>query len=125
MLPVPVRRKTKTKSFRFTEFQCNCLGHLNVMKLLVQHGANVNHKTKTLSTPLRAACFDGIIKSNLFCLREEKNFDFFFVGRLDIVKYLVAHNAEINLGNTYNNTCLMISSYKGHTDVVSVDIFFL
>lgn len=77
-------------------------GHLNIVKLLRQHGANVNHKTKTNSTPLRAACFDG---------------------RLDIVKYLVAHNADINLANTYNNTCLMISAYKGHADVVS-KIFF-
>lgn len=41
-----------------------------------------------------------------------------FSGHLDIVKYLVAHNAEINLANAYNNTCLMISAYKGHTDVV-------
>ncbi|XP_055311305.1 protein fem-1 homolog B isoform X3 [Sitodiplosis mosellana] len=72
-------------------------GHLNVIKLLIQYGANVNHKTKTHSTPLRAACFDG---------------------HLDIVKYLVAHSAEINLANVYNNTCLMISAYKGHTDVV-------
>lgn len=72
-------------------------GHLNVVKLLVQSGANVNHQTKTKSTPLRAACFDG---------------------RLDIVKYLVTHNADINLANAFNNTCLMISSYKGHTEVV-------
>jgi hypothetical protein len=34
-------------------------GHLNVIKLLVNHGANVNHRTDTDSTPLRAACFDG------------------------------------------------------------------
>lgn len=34
-------------------------GHLNVIKLLIQYGANVNHKTRTHSTPLRAACFDG------------------------------------------------------------------
>lgn len=34
-------------------------GHLNVVKLLVQHGADVNQKTRTQSTPLRAACFDG------------------------------------------------------------------
>lgn len=34
------------------------------------------------------------------------------------MKYLVAHSAEINLANVYNNTCLMISAYKGHTDVV-------
>lgn len=72
-------------------------GHLNVVKLLVQSGSNVNHLTDTHSTPLRGACFDG---------------------RLDIVHYLVSHNADINITNTYNNTCLMISSYKGHTDVV-------
>lgn len=71
---------------------------MNVVKLLVQHGANVNHLTDTHSTPLRGACFDG---------------------RLDIVHYLVSHNADINIANTYNNTCLMISSYKGHTDIVS------
>lgn len=57
----------------------------------------MNHKTNTDSTPLRAACFDG---------------------RLDIVQYLVNHNADVNLPNAYNNTCLMISSYKGHPDVV-------
>lgn len=59
----------------------------------------MNHATKTLSTPLRAACFDG---------------------RLDIVKYLVRHGADIHKANKYNNTCLMIASYKGHLDVVSV-----
>lgn len=72
-------------------------GHLNIVKMLVKHGANVNHCTDTNSTPLRAACFDG---------------------RLDIVQYLVNHNADINLPNIYNNTCLMISSYKGQTDCV-------
>lgn len=58
----------------------------------------MNHQTKTLSTPLRAACFQG---------------------RLDIVSYLVAQGAEVNMTNAYNNTSLMISAYKGHTDVVS------
>ncbi|KAG5677884.1 hypothetical protein PVAND_007601 [Polypedilum vanderplanki] len=72
-------------------------GHLNIVKMLVKHGANVNHCTDTNSTPLRAACFDG---------------------RLDIVQYLVNHNADLNLPNIYNNTCLMISSYRGHDDVV-------
>ena len=72
-------------------------GHLNVVRTLVERKANVNHATKTNSTPLRAACFDG---------------------RLDIVKYLVEHNADIHLSNKYNNTCLMIASYKGHLEVV-------
>ncbi|XP_075980950.1 protein fem-1 homolog B [Anticarsia gemmatalis] len=72
-------------------------GHLGIVKRLVRGGANVNHATKTLSTPLRAACFDG---------------------RLDIVKYLVRHGADIHKANKYNNTCLMIAAYKGHLDVV-------
>ncbi|KAJ8928940.1 hypothetical protein NQ314_018428 [Rhamnusium bicolor] len=75
-----------------------CAGHLNICKTLVKAGADVNHPTKTNSTPLRAACFDG---------------------RLDIVKYLTYHNANIHIANKYNNTCLMIASYKGHLDVVS------
>lgn len=74
-------------------------GHLGIVKRLVRANANVNHATKTLSTPLRAACFDG---------------------RLDIVKYLVRHGADIHKANKYNNTCLMIAAYKGHLDVVSV-----
>lgn len=47
-------------------------GHLNVIKLLIQYGANVNHKTKTHSTPLRAACFDGrcfIVLEYRYCAR--------------------------------------------------------
>uniref|UniRef100_A0A1A9WWI7 Protein fem-1 homolog B n=1 Tax=Glossina brevipalpis TaxID=37001 RepID=A0A1A9WWI7_9MUSC len=73
------------------------LGHLQVVKLLVQKGADVNHNTKAQSSPLRAACY---------------------AGRLDIVKYLIDHGADINLGNKYNNTCIMIAAYKGHEHVV-------
>ncbi|XP_018327967.1 protein fem-1 homolog B isoform X2 [Agrilus planipennis] len=73
-------------------------GHLNVVKTLVKAGADVNHPTRTNSTPLRAACFDG---------------------RLDIVKYLTDHSADIHIANKYNNTCLMIAAYKGHLDIVS------
>ncbi|XP_073509569.1 protein fem-1 homolog B [Phyllobates terribilis] len=72
-------------------------GHYEVVKLLVGHGANVNHTTVTNSTPLRAACFDG---------------------RLDIVQFLVENDANISIANKYDNTCLMIAAYKGHTDVV-------
>lgn len=74
------------------------LGHLNIVKELVKAGADVNHPTKTNSTPLRAACFDG---------------------RLDIVTYLTQHKADIHIANKYNNTCLMIAAYKGHIDIVS------
>lgn len=68
------------------------------MKSLVRSGASINHPTKTNSTPLRAACFDG---------------------SLDVVKYLTAHDGDIHMANKFNNTCLMIAAYKGHLDVVS------
>lgn len=65
---------------------------MNVVKTLVRAGADINHATLTQSTPLRAACFDG---------------------RLDIVKYLVDHGADVHKLNKYNNSCLMIAAYKG------------
>lgn len=68
-------------------------GHINIVKLLVRHGANVNSTTKTNSTPLRAACFDG---------------------HFEIVKYLVAHGADVEVANRHGHTCLMISCYKGN-----------
>jgi ankyrin repeat protein len=34
-------------------------GHLEVCKLLINHGVNVNQTTNTNSTPLRGACYDG------------------------------------------------------------------
>lgn len=53
----------------------------------------ISYRTKTNSTPLRAACFDG---------------------HFEIVKYLVAHGADIEVANRHGHTCLMISCYKGH-----------
>merc|ERR550519_3148288 len=72
-------------------------GHQNIVELLVAAGADVNHVTRTNSTPLRAACFEG---------------------RIDIVRFLCENNADFSIANKYNNTCLMISCYKGHQAVV-------
>ena len=80
-------------------------GHLPIVKFLVKSGADVNHTTKSNSTPLRAACFDG---------------------RADIVKYLIEEGkADFNIANKFNNTCLMIASFNGHLNVVRyVKIYF-
>ncbi|CAH1796176.1 unnamed protein product [Owenia fusiformis] len=72
-------------------------GHLEIVKLLVENGADVNHKTASNSTPLRAACFDGRVK---------------------IVQYLLKKKADLTITNNYKNTCLMISCYKGHRECV-------
>jgi ankyrin repeat protein len=82
-------------------------GHLKVVKILIRAGANVNHLTKSGSTPLRAACFEG---------------------RLDVVKYLIAHGAKVDLCNEFNNSCLMLAAYRGNINVrlqiTSLSVFF-
>ena len=71
-------------------------GHLPIVKFLVKSGADVNHTTKSNSTPLRAACFDG---------------------RADIVKYLIEEGkADFNIANKFNNTCL--ASLNVHLNVI-------
>ncbi|XP_074649894.1 protein fem-1 homolog C-like [Tubulanus polymorphus] len=72
-------------------------GHLQIVKLLVGHGSDVNKTTYTNSTPLRAACFDG---------------------HYDVVRYLIQNDADIEIANRHGHTCLMISCYKGHNKIV-------
>ncbi|KAL2743082.1 protein fem-1 CG6966-like isoform X1 [Vespula maculifrons] len=74
-------------------------GHIELVKLLVQRGANVNSTTKTNSTPLRAACFDG---------------------HFEIVRFLVKNGADIEMANRHGHTCLMIACYRGHIDIAKL-----
>ncbi|KAH9413730.1 protein fem-1 homolog C [Dermatophagoides pteronyssinus] len=73
-------------------------GNIDCVKLLIEHGANVNCTTYTNSTPLRAACFDG---------------------HFEIVKYLVENGADIEIANKLGHTCLMISCFKRHYNIAS------
>ena len=72
-------------------------GYFNLVKLLVESGAEVNHATASNSNPLRPACFDG---------------------RLDIVEYLVDHGADMDMPNKDKFTCLMTACYQRHTCII-------
>lgn len=50
-----LKQKIETLSFL-------CLGHGEIVKILIDHGANVNIKSSTGSTPLHEAGMLGIIK---------------------------------------------------------------
>ena len=82
-----------------TALWCACsFEFFDIVQILVRIGnADVNHATETLSTPIRAACFNGNRK---------------------IVKFLVDNGADYTIANKYDNTCLMIASYNGNLDVV-------
>ena len=73
-------------------------GHVEVVRSLLDAGAEVNHPTTSKSTPLRGACFDG---------------------HLDVVTLLLDAGAEPNVGNRLNQTPLMIASGRGHARVVA------
>lgn len=74
------------------------MGQFEIIKLLVEEGnANVNHLSVTRSSPLRAASY---------------------IGNLDIVQYLIAHDADMKLVRDGNYTNLMLCAYRGHTNMV-------
>ena len=63
-------------------------GRLNVIKCLVENGADVNAASDSGSTPVRSACF---------------------MTHMEIVKYLVEHGADILKPNFNGGTCLINS----------------
>ncbi|CAF1237444.1 unnamed protein product [Didymodactylos carnosus] len=72
--------------------------HLNIVKLLLHYGANINHFTLTYSTPLRAATFNNQLK---------------------IVQLLVANGAAIDIQNkSHGDTCLVLAASKGLREIV-------
>ena len=73
------------------------VGHLGLVKLLVEYGANINSKTIANSTPLRAACYSGY---------------------LNIVEFLIEHGADINTLNYAKATSLSLACGKEHYSVV-------
>jgi Fem-1 family protein b len=68
------------------------------VKLLVEHGANVNHTTKTHSTPIRGACYNG---------------------NVDMARYLIENGADIHANNKNNETNLMVSANYNHIHMVT------
>jgi ankyrin repeat protein len=70
---------------------------LDVTRVLIEQGANIDHVDKKVRTPL---------------LRVSE------AGHLDIVRYLVEGGADIDKANNYGDTPLLLASYRGHLDIV-------
>ncbi|KAJ7813914.1 ankyrin repeat-containing domain protein [Mycena leptocephala] len=74
-------------------------GHTEVVKLLVEHGADVNTIDTDYDTALHYASTHG---------------------RKDVVKVLVQHGIHGNAMNKTNQTTLHMASINGHTEVVKL-----
>jgi Fem-1 family protein b len=69
------------------------INNFQIVQLLVKYGANVNHTTKTNSTPLRGACYNG---------------------NVDMARFLIKHGAAIHIAKENNETNLMVSVWHNH-----------
>ncbi|XP_065915856.1 protein fem-1 homolog C-like [Dysidea avara] len=65
------------------------MGHFEVVKVLVKHGADINHTTKSNSTPIRGAAYDG---------------------HTAIVEYLANEGADIHKANNCGQSPLSIAA---------------
>src|ERR1700722_13266626 len=70
---------------------------LEIVKLLVEHGAYVNHTTITNSTPLRGACYNG---------------------NVNMARYLIENGADVRITKEYNDTNLAVSVFRKHVQMV-------
>ncbi|CAF0749022.1 unnamed protein product [Rotaria sp. Silwood1] len=74
------------------------INNFDIVKLLVEHGANVNHRTKSNSTPLRGACYNG---------------------NVEMARYLIERGADAHLAKENNDTNLMVSVCHKHLNMVT------
>lgn len=74
-------------------------GHVEIIRLLIQHNADVNAQSSTGNTPLMYACA---------------------AGRVDAVKELLAAGANIEDHNENGHTPLMEAASAGYVEVAKV-----
>lgn len=74
-------------------------GHLDIVKLLLNHNADVNAHCATGNTPLMFACAGG---------------------QVDVVKVLLKHGANVEEQNENGHTPLMEAASAGHVEVAKV-----
>ena len=105
-------------------------GKLDVVKFLIEKGANVNAKCKNDYTPLCIAAEKGKLDVVKFLIEKGANVDkknkngwtplhvAAKEGILDVVKYLTENGANINAKTNDDKTPLYIAAKNGHSEVV-------
>ena len=80
-------------------FTASFKNNIEIVSLLLNHGANVNQANNYGQTPLYVACLNGDVK---------------------VVSLLLKHGANVNQANNNGETPLHIASYLVHIEIVSL-----
>lgn len=78
-------------------------GHIEIIELLLKHGADVNAQSSTGNTPLMYACAGGHVGA---------------------VQLLLAHGANVEDHNENGHTPLMEAASAGHVTVAKVNMLY-
>ncbi|GAB6028256.1 hypothetical protein CHUAL_002439 [Chamberlinius hualienensis] len=106
-------------------------GHLDIVKLLITHNADVNAQSSSGNTPLMYACAGGHEEVAKFLLESGANvedhnenghtplMEAASAGHVGVAKILLDHGAGVNThSNEFKESALTLACYKGHLEMV-------
>ena len=110
-------------------------GHVDIVKILIKHKANVNARTDSGDTPLTLAVrynHDNVVHALLSdsqCLVDAKGQDGYTAlhyscryGHVDIVKILIKHKANVNARTDSDDTPLHLAAIYGKIEVFIAEL---
>ncbi|TRY57576.1 hypothetical protein DNTS_023504 [Danionella cerebrum] len=106
-------------------------GYVDIVKLLLVHGADVNAQSSTGNTALTYACAGGFLDVVQVLLKEGANIEDHnenghtplmeaaSAGHVEVARVLLEYGAGINThSNEFKESALTLACYKGHLDMV-------
>ena len=106
--------------------------HVEVVKMLLGIGADVNKPTATGSTPLRGAAFNGHCDAMNALIEHGADLNYANVvgqspllisvmrGHLEATKLLLDKGAQHDMKTIYNHSIMHLAAGKGHTDIMKM-----
>ncbi|BES92174.1 multiple ankyrin repeats single kh domain [Nesidiocoris tenuis] len=106
-------------------------GYVDIVRLLIHHGADVNAQSSSGNTPLMYACAGGHVEAVRVLLDAGANvedhnenghtplMEAASAGHVPVAEILLARGAGINThSNEFKESALTLACYKGHLDMV-------